>query len=176
MEKRDKLIIAGLVILIIALIAGIFLMGGDKIANSASVPDGMQKFDFNSEFTMAVPENTKFLKEWNNTDEFNIGDGYIYFDRNNEFAVSCFYSPLVGHNLINNIVDMANKSGNATFNVEGELITSHSLVNNGKVGNDLENTEFTDNVIIQKGHQLIIISGNDMELLKSMANTIEFCE
>ena len=36
---------------------------------------------------VAVSKNVKFLKSWNATDDNLFGEGYSYFDKNNEIAV-----------------------------------------------------------------------------------------
>lgn len=78
MEKRDKIIIGSLIVVIIALIAGVaFMFSGNNLsAGGGSAPEGMKIYDFNSEFKMAVPENTKFLKTWNRMDDAIFSTGY----------------------------------------------------------------------------------------------------
>lgn len=175
MERKNKIIIAVLVIIIIALAIGVaYSIFNNSLLKSNSVPDGMKKYDFNSEFKMAVPENTRFLKEWNNTNLLNLVNAYSYFDKNNEFSVVYADSPLVTHEFLNEVIDEGNRSGNATVTVEGDLIIAHSLKNNGKVGNTLEKSNFTETIMIQKGHMVVVINGNDLDLIKQMANTIEF--
>ena len=177
MEKKEKIIIIGLVIVIIALAIGVASMFmGNKGSNDANVPQGMQMYDFNSEFKMAVPNNVHFVKEWNTSGEYNFGYGYTYFDKSNEFAVIYLDSPMITHEVLGSLVEFANKSGNVTFEFEGDLIISHNVKANGKVGNSPDNSNFTESIVLQKGHQLIGISGNDLDLLKSMINTIEFYE
>ncbi|WP_297828492.1 hypothetical protein [uncultured Methanobrevibacter sp.] len=53
MEKKEKIIIIGLVIVIIALaigVANVIMWGIDS--NNSKIPQGMEKYDFDSEFTM----------------------------------------------------------------------------------------------------------------------------
>lgn len=178
MEKSHKIIIAGLIIVIIALVAGLayMLTGNNMSIGNGSVPEGMKMYDFNSEFNMAVPENSKFLKQWNKSGDMLFGQGYTYFDRNNEILVSYADSPLITPELIDTFVKAGNSSGNATFDFEGDLIISHSIRNSGKVAKNPEDTEFKESIILQKGHMMIIVSGNDLDLIKSMVNTIEFNE
>ena len=176
MEKRNQIIIVGLLIIILALLVGLVMTIGNNGSKEGSGADGMQKYDFNSVFTMSVPENAKFLKEWNSTSEFNFGEGYSYFDKNNEFAVSYWDSPLVTHGLVDAFVDVGNKSGNYSSELEGDLVICHNLKNDGGVGNSIEKSNFTEAILLEKGHQLIIVKGNDLEFIKSMVNTIEFYE
>ena len=178
MEKKDKIIIGALIVVIIALVASLaFMFSGNNFSNDGgSAPDGMKMYDFNSEFKMAVPENTKFLKTWNETDDAIFSDGYSYFDKNNEFAVKYMYSPVITHNLLGNLENVSVSVGNATFEHEGDLIIVHYLKESGKVGKSLDDTEFKESVMLQKGHMLVQVSGNDLDLIKSMIKTIEFYE
>ena len=178
MEKRDKIIITGMIIVIIALVAGLaFMFAGNNLSvGGAASPEGMKMYDFNSEFKMAVPNDVKFLKSWNNTDDAVFGGEYKYFDKNNEIVVSYIDSPMVNHEIINNMIKVGNSSGNATFDFEGDLIISHNVKNNGKVGKSADKSEFKESILLQKGHVLVRVSGNDLDLIKSMIKTVEFCE
>ena len=64
MEKRDKIIVIGLIIVILALVAGLayMFMGNNLSVSDSSVPQGMQKYDFDSAFTMNVPKGCKIFK------------------------------------------------------------------------------------------------------------------
>ena len=152
-------------------------MGNSLTGNGGgNVPDGMQMYDFNSVFKMAVPKNAKFLKEWNGNNGFNMVNSYSYLDKDNQFGVLCGYSPMINHGMIDSFVQISNKSGNATYDFEGDLIISHNVKASGKVGDSLEDSDFKESIILQNGHELIIVSGNDLDLIKSMVNTIEFCK
>ena len=170
--ERDKIIIAGMVIVIIALVAGLaFMFAGNNISvGGTALPEGMKMYDFNSEFKMAVPNNVKFLKSWNGSDSV-FGGGYQYFDKNNGIMVS-----YVTHELINNMIKIRNSSGNSTFDFEGDLIISHNVKNDGEIGKSAEDSNFTQSVIIQKGHMIVGVSGNDLNLIKSMIKTVKFYE
>ena len=178
MEKRDKIIITGMIIVIIALIAGLaFMLTGNNLSvGGAASPEGMKMYDFNSEFKMAVPNDVKFLKSWNNSDVAVFVGEYNYFDKNNEIMVSYIDSPMVTHEIINNMIKASNSSGNATFDFEGDLIISHNVKNNGKVGKSADQSKFKERIFLQKGHMLVIVSGNDLDLIKSMIKTVEFYE
>ena len=134
------------------------------------------KDDFNSEFKMAVPKDVRFLKSWNNSGDVIFGMGYSYFDKNNEISVSYIDSPLMTHEIIDNVIDMLNSTGNATFEFEGDMIISHNVKNNGKMAKNIEDSKFKEGILLQKGHMLVGVSGNDLNLTKSMINTIEFYE
>lgn len=151
-------------------------MGGNFLTNSASIPQGMEMYDFNSEFKMAVPANAKFLKTWNNSEDFLFDQSYSYFDKNNEIAISYIDSSLITHEFVDEFIKMGNSSGNATVEYEGDLIIVHNIKNNGKVGKTFENSKFKEGIAIQKGHMMVLIAGNDLDKIKSMANTIEFYE
>ena len=176
MQKRDKIIIGGLIIAIIALVAAIFMVGGVNLSNGSNVPDGMQKYDFNSEFTMAVPKNASFLKEWNNSNEFNIGSGYTYYDKANRFGVFYANSPMVTHELVNTVSELGEDSGNVTVEKSGDLIMLHNPAADGKIGLTLDDSNYREQIVFQKGHLLIVVVGNDAGFIKSMAETIQVYE
>lgn len=178
MEKSDKIIIAGLVIVIIALVAVLaFMFTGNNLSmGEGAAPDGMKIYDFNSEFKMAVPKDVKFLKSWNNSDDDIFNQGYVYFDEDNEISVLYADSPFITHELIDAMMNAGNSSGNFTYEVDGDLIIAHHVKNNGKVGNSDEDSNFTESIFLQKGHMIVRVSGNDLDLIKSMINTIEFYE
>ena len=176
MGKNDKIIIIGLIVVIIALIAGLayMFMGNNLSASDGNVPNGMQRYNFDSIFTMTVPKNVKFLKEFNATNEF--GQAATYFDSSDEFAISYMYSPMITHEFINYTETFANASGNSTFEFEGDLVIAHNLKNNGKIGNDFESSNFTYMVLVQRGHEIVSINGNDLDSIKSMIKTLEWYE
>lgn len=177
MEKSHKIIIVGLVIVIIALVAGLayMFMGNNLSGAGETVPDGMQRYNFDSAFTMVVPKDAKFLKDFNTSFE-GFGQGVSYFDKGNKFAISYANSPIFTHDFISYFTNVSNASGNATFEFDGDLIISHNLKNNGKIGKTLENSNFTNTVMIQRGHEMVAINGNDVDSIKSMIKTLEWYE
>ncbi len=176
MENKHKIIIGMLIIVIVALGIGIaYTFVGNNGLSNANVPEGMQMYDFNSEFKMAVPENVRFLKEWNTSGDYDFGEGYTYFDKDNKLSISYFDSPLITHEFVNLIVKVGNESGNFTVENDGDLIILHNLKSDGNVV-DSNNANFTDGIFLQKGHQIVIVEGNNADLLKSMIKTIEFYE
>lgn len=178
MEKKDKMIIGGLIVVIIALIVGLaFMLSGNNLSNGAgSAPEGMKIYDFNSEFKMAVPNDAKFLKQWNGSGDIFSSKGYSYFDKDNEIVVAHSYSPLITHELVDEFIKIGNSSGNVTFDFEGDLIIGHNIKNDGEVGNTMDESNFKETILLQKGHEVVVVSGNDLDLIKSMINTIEFYE
>ena len=178
MEKSHKIIIVGLVIVVIAMVAGLayMLTGNNLSAEKGSVPEGMKMYDFNSEFKMAVPKDVKFLKQWNNSEDMMFGQGYTYFDKNNKIMVAYSNSPMITHEFIDTMVNISNSSGNATFEFDGDLIIGHFIKNSGKMAKNPNDSEFKESIILQRGHMIVGVSGNDLNLIKSMINTVEFYE
>ena len=178
MEKSHKIIIVALVVVIIALVAGVaYMLSGNSLSvGNGSVPEGMKMYDFNSEFKMAVPKDARFLKQWNNSEDMSFGQGYSYFDRDNKIEVMYVNSPMVTNELMDAMVKAGNSSGNTTFDFEGDLIIAHDIKNSGKIAKTPEDSEFKETIFLKKGHMLVRVSGNDLDLIKSMMNTIEFYE
>ena len=175
MKMNSKIIIAVLVVAIVALAIGVATMFfNNSPASGGSVPEGMQKYNFDSAFTMAVPKNVKFLKEFNSSSEF--GQGASYYDKSNKMAILYINSPMITHEFVNYAMNYSNSSGNATFEIDGDLIFSHSLKHNGKLSKKVEDCNFTDSVLIQRGHELVVIQGNDPNFIKSMAETLKWYE
>ena len=56
------------------------------------------------------------------------------------------------------------------------MIISHNVKNNGKMAKNIEDSKFKEEILLQKGHMLVGVSGNDLNLIKSMINTVEFYE
>lgn len=176
MERKHKIIIISLIIVIIALIAGIsYMLMGNGFSSEESVPDGMQRYDFDSRFTMVVPEDARFLKDWE-ASVLGLDQSIIYFDKHNKFAVAYANSPMVTKDLVDYTVEYANASGNSTIELDGDLIISHELKNSGKIGKTYEDSEFKYAILLQNGHELVLVAGNDLNSVKSMANSIKFHE
>ena len=174
--------IIGLIIVIIALIAGIAFMflGDDSSISRSNVSEGMEKYNFDSVFTMEIPENTRFLKSLNSDDQDgvyyeNMGNFKSYFSKNKEFSVRYIHSGMIDKNMLISLVN-GSEEDNVTFEESGNMIIAHNKNNNGKVGKTDEKSNFTDMVVVYKGLDVVVIKGNDADLIKSMANTIEFRE
>ena len=178
MERKYLPLIVGLLILILVLIAAITFVLIDNTSMNGNQVDieGMKMFDFNSEFKMAVPENAKFLKSWDNLDNIFTGKGYTYFDKDNEIKIVYVQSPIVTSELIDSMVDERNSSGNSTIEIDGDLIIAHNVKNNGEVGQSALDSNLKHTILIKKGHLLIGVSGNNLDLIKSMVNTIKINE
>ena len=178
MERKYLPLIVGLLILILVLILGIAYVFMDNNSMNGNQVDleGMKMFDFNSEFKMAVPEDAKFLKSWGDMDSILPSSGYSYFDKDNEIGITYMRSPMVTGELVDGMVDQANSSGNVTIEFDGDLIIGHSLKNNGKMGKSAQDSNFKYTILLQKGHLLIGVLGNDLDLIKSMSKTVEINE
>ena len=178
MERKYLPLIVGLLILVLVLITAIaFVLMDNNSMNGNQVDlEGMKMFDFNSEFKMAVPEDAKFLKIWGDMDSFLGSSGYSYFDKDNEIGITYILSPMVTEELVNGLVDRTNSSGNVSIEFDGDLIIAHALKNNGKMGKSAQDSNFKYTILLQKGHLLIGVLGNDLDLIKSMAKTVEINE
>lgn len=175
MERKHKIIIISLVIVIVALAAGLaYMLLGNGFSGEENVPDGMQRYDFDSAFTMLVPDDVRFLKEWNTSFMEGFGQGTSYFDKNNKFSVIYGYSPILTKNFIKGFINLENASGNITFENEGDLIIIHNLNHGGKVAKTLDDSEFKYSILLQRNHEVVTINGNDLDFIKSMANSIKF--
>ena len=62
------------------------------------------------------------------------------------------------------------------FECEGDLIIIHNIKKDGNISKTFENSNFKEGILIQKDHTLVFVSGNDLDKIKSMVNTIEFCQ
>ena len=95
MEKNHKIIIVGLIIVIIALVVGLaYMMVGNNLSGGGNVPEGMERYNFDSVFSMAVPKDSKFLKTVNSSALDTVGYGASFFDKNNEIYV--FHTGIYG--------------------------------------------------------------------------------
>lgn len=176
MERKHKIIIISLVIVIVALAAGLsYMLLGNGFSGEESVPDGMQRYDFDSRFTMVVPDDARFLKDWE-ASILGLDQSIIYFDKHNKFAVAYANSPMVTKELIDYAVEYGNASGNATIELDGNLIISHNLKNSGKIGKTYDDSEFKYGIMLQNGHEIVLVAGNDLNSVKAMANSIKFYE
>ena len=177
MEKRDKIIIGGLAVVVLALAAGLAMMmtgNGDVLKGDVEVAEGMQVYDFDSQFTMQVPNDAKFIKEWNASSYFVNEVGMGYLDKANKFAVLYVDAPGLNEEVLQYFLSLGEKSENVTFEeLDDNRVVAHILANDGKVGDSLENCNFTEGLIFHKGHTWIILQGNDANQVKDMANTIK---
>ncbi len=177
MEKKHKIIIVALIIVIIALIASLAFMLGDKVnVSSDDVKEGMVVYNFDSVFTMQVPEGTTFNKTWGNSSDemgFYFGDSKTYLDLKKKFAVSYVVSPVITSDLIDSMINMTNASGNATVYHDGDLIIMEKTSKKSQFG-DFDVAKFYKAGVVLDGTTLVTIYGIDLDEIKEMANTIKF--
>ncbi len=177
--EKNKIIIIGLVIVVIALIAGLATTltnnGNDSIMESAA-SEGMEIYNFDSAFTMEVPKNTKFLKTWFDGNESFLSEGIFkeYYSKNNEFSVSYINSRMLNDERINYI--FFEDLGNVTSEQSGDYLLIHYHDSTGKIGKTLDDTDFKEAIVLHKGAEIVELEGNDINFLKSMADTIKFKE
>jgi hypothetical protein len=182
--EKNKIMIIGLVIVIIALIAGIAiaLTGNNNALGSSEnsisnyeTSEGMEIYNFDSAFSMEVPNGTVFLKtrmDGNGTGIISEGNAKDYFSKDNEFEIYYIESHMLNDERVNYI--LALDEGNVTTEQDGDLLIIHDHDASGKVGKTWETTEFKEAISIYKGTKFILIEGNDIDLIKSMAKTIKF--
>lgn len=130
---------------------------GNGFSGEESIPDGMQRYNFDSRFTMLVPDDARFLKEWNESTEIFVNEQVSFLDKHNKFAVAYIDSPLFTSEFIDFFIDLGNSSGNASIEFDGDLIISHNLKNSGKVGKNYEKSEFEYTIISQNGHEMVSV-------------------
>ena len=172
MEKKNKIIIAVLVIIIVALIAavGFMFFGGMNPAKSSNANATVYNFD--SAFTMEVPKGTVFKKSWN--DSGNFGVSKTYNDKGKRFSIQYIGSPAVTDGLVNFIVNEANSTGDVKIEHDGDLIILHHIAKKSK-NNVLEiDGEFKHVVLSHKNDEFVGIAGNNTDELVKMAKTIDY--
>ena len=173
MEKKNKIIIAVLIVVIVALAIGVATMiFNNSPAGGGSVPEGMQKYNFDSAFTMEVPKGTVFKKSWNESNEFMLGISKTYEDKNKKFSVMYVTSELINDNAINFVVEEINSTGNVKVEKEGNLIIVDKLKKSKDLPFDLD--KFKHAVLTHEGHDYIVICGNNTEKIVEMAKTINY--
>ena len=83
MEKKNKIIIAVLVIIIIALVCVIGLTFFGNMNPTKTNSTNTTVYNFDSAFTMEIPKGTVFKKSWN--DSGNFGVFKTYDEKGNKF-------------------------------------------------------------------------------------------
>lgn len=174
MEKNHKIIIIILIIAIIALLASLayIFMGNNLTASDGNVPKGMQRYNFDSGFTMLVREDVKFLKSWEHN---GLGTKKIYYDESKNYAVQYSQSDMFNNNISDELSKSLNSSGEYELSTEGNLKIFKVLNKSDKfdTGNG-KLKHFKYRILIQEGNKYIIMSGNNLDSLKTMANSIKF--
>lgn len=172
MEKKDKIIIGALIVVIIALVASLAFMFSDNNSHMGeiSVPEGMQRYDFDSAFTMNVPKGVKFLKTWNYT---GLGVTKIFYDKKDSFCVLYVQSDMIDEGLVENIGDSINSSNKYELSVEGDLKIFKVIDKKEKfdIGDGEKHFDYRVLKSVKSGY--VIVSGNNLTSLKEMSNSIE---
>lgn len=174
---KNKIIIIGLIVVIIALIAGLAIaLTGNDNSGVSQASEGMEIYNFDSAFTMEVPNGTKFLKTWLDGNETILTEGIVkdYYSKDNEFSVTYINSRMLNDERINYM--FFEDLGNITTEQSGDSLLVHYHDSTGKIGKTLDDTDFKEAIIIQKGVEIVELEGNDMDFLKSMADTVKFRE
>lgn len=174
MEKKHKIIIVALIIVIIALIAGLaFMLGGNNQLSddNVEVGEGMQVYDFDSAFTMVVKDDAKFLKTW---EENGLGISKIYFNEKENYVIMVSESDLVNDNVEKELVSLINLSANYSLSEEGNLKIFKVLDKSDKFETGKSLKHFDYRVLVVNNDKYILLSANDLDLIKKMANSINF--
>ena len=172
MEKKNKIIIAVLVIIIIALVCVIGLTFFGNMNPVKTNSTNATVYNFDSAFTMEVPKGTVFKKSWNDSGSFGVSK--TYDDKGKRFSIQYIGSPAVTDGLVNFIVNEANSTGDVKIEHDGDLIILHHIAKKSK-NNVLEiDGEFKHIVLAHKNDEIIGISGNNTDELVKMAKTIDY--
>ena len=172
MEKKNKIIIAVLVIIIIALVCVIGLTFFGNMNPVKTNSTNATVYNFDSAFTMEVPKGTVFKKSWN--DSGNFGVSKTYDDKGKKFSIQYIGSPAVTDGLVNFIVNEANTTGDVKIEHDGDLIILHHIAKKSK-NNVLEiDGEFKHVVLSHKNDEFVGIGGNNTDELVKMAKTIDY--
>ncbi len=172
MEKKNKIIIAVLVIIIIALVCVIGLTFFGNMNPKKTNSTNATVYNFDSAFTMEVPKGTVFKKSWNESNEFMLGISKTYEDKNKKFSVMYVTSELINDNAINFVVEEINSTSNVKVEKEGNLIIVDKLKKSKDLPFDLD--KFKHAVLTHEGHDYIVICGNNTEKIVEMAKTIDY--
>jgi len=165
------MIIIGLIVVIVALVAGLAMMlTGNDISSDVQVPEGMQEYNFNSAFTMVVKDDAKFLKVWDSISAISYVD---YYNKEDNYVIQFSKSDLLIGNE-DNFVDILNSSKSYDITKEGDLYVCKVLNKSEKFSVGNSEKHFDYRVFRISGDNEVIISGNDLDSLKEMASTIKF--
>lgn len=167
---RNKMIIIGLVVVIVALIAGIALMlTGNGNSSDVQVPEGMQVYDFDSAFTMVVKDDARFLKTWGDTP---VGHSKIYFNKEENYVVDLSESDYFANNA-DFLSTLKNNTDDFEIVEDGDFRIFKVLDKSNKVDTGSSEKYFTYSGSIVKGNKLITVSSNDLDSLKEMGHSIK---
>ena len=172
MDKKNKIIIAVLVIIIIALVCVIGLTFFGNMNPAKTNNTNVTVYNFDSAFTMEVPKGTVFKKSWN--DSGNFGVSKTYNDKGKRFSIQYIGSPAVTDGLVNFIVNEANSTGDVKIEHDCDLIIMHK--NNKKSKNNVIEIDgkYKHIVLSHKNDEFVGIGGNNTDELVKMAKTIDY--
>ena len=167
--ERNKIIIIGLVIVIVALAAGIALMVfGNGNSSDVEVPEGMQVYDFDGAFSMVVDKDVKFLKSWNST---SVSINKYYFNKEDNYLITLTVSDYGANNP--ELYNMVNKD--KYENIEnGDVSIDKVLDKSHKVDTGSSEKYFQYVATVSEGSDIVRVYGDDLESVKEMANSIRF--
>ncbi|WP_304047353.1 hypothetical protein [Methanobrevibacter gottschalkii] len=167
---KNKIIIIGLIIVIVALIAGIAMMlTGNGNSSGVDVAEGMQVYDFDSAFTMVVKDDAKFLKTWGDTP---VGSFKTYFNKEDNYAVELSESDYFANN-IDFLSSIMNDTDDYEIVEDGDFRIVKVLDKSDKVDTGSSEKFFTYKGATLKGNKLISLASNDLDSLKEMGNSIK---
>ena len=173
MEKKNKIIIAVLVIIIIALVAAIGFMFFGDMNQTKSNNTNVTVYNFDSAFTMEVPKGTVFKKSWN-TSDLEFGVTKTYDEKGNKFSVLYMESPMITNQFVDFLINEVNSTGDVKIEHDGDLIILHHISKKSK-NNVLEiDGKFKHAVLSHENGELVGIAGNNTDELVKMAKTIDY--
>ena len=153
---NDSKVFIRLLVAFLILICALAIYGG-TVGVSSEVE--MMPYDFVN-FTMDIPKGS-FLDE-------NLDDNISSFeDSNGNFLITYMNSEGIYDEMVNLYT---NSSSNASFEYDGDLIIVH-------LGNSV-NADSSFSELFLKGNdsQVVLVQGNDVDLLKNMTNSLKFNE
>ena len=171
MEKKNKIIIAVLVIIIIALVCVIGLTFFGNMNPVKTNSTNATVYNFDSAFTMEVPKGTVFKKSWNDSGN-GFGAMKTYDDKNKKFSVGYMESFMITDDFINLFIEYGNETNNTKVTHQGDLVIFENTGNGSQKNPGGNNYKYA--VLARDGHQLVVLSGNNADKLVEMAKTIEF--
>ena len=172
MEKKNKIIIAVLVIIIIALVCVIGLTFFGNMNPTKTNSTNTTVYNFDSAFTMEIPKGTVFKKSWN--DSGNFGVFKTYDEKGNKFSVIYMESPMMNNEFFDFIIKEVNNTGDVKIEYDGDLIIMHHLSKKSK-NNVLEiDGKFKHAVFSHENDEFVAIAGNNTDELVKMAKTIDY--
>lgn len=167
---KNKILIVGLIVVIVALIAGIAMMlTGNNNSSDVKVPEGMQEYDFDSAFTMVVKDDAKFLKTWQDT---FLGQGKIYFNKEDNYVISIYESDYYANNA-EFLSSIMNDTHDYEIIEDGDFRIVKALDKSDKVDTGSSEKFFTYRAATLKGNKLISVESNDLDSLKEMCNSLK---